>query len=76
MCTFATRIPGSKEEAKLEVVADRSGVSVFSDGSGYKGGVGAVAVLYRGREEKHMLRKFLGSEESILCSKLSYSGFH
>src|SRR5882724_561888 len=63
MCTFTTRIPGSKEEAKLEVVADRSEVSVFSDGSGHEGGVRAVAVLYRGGSEKHMLRKFLGSEE-------------
>jgi len=50
MHTFATCIPGSKEEAKLEVVADRSKVSVFSDGSRHEGGVGAAAVLYRGGE--------------------------
>ena len=63
MCTFTTCIPGSKEEEKLEAVADRSKVSVFSDGSGHEGGVGAATVFYRGREEKHVLRKFLGSKE-------------
>src|SRR5882724_4829309 len=62
--TFTTLIPGSKEEAMLEAVADRSEVSVFSDGSGHEGGIGAAAVLYRGQEEKHMLRKFMGSEET------------
>ena len=39
MHTFVTRIPGSKEEAKLEAAADRSEVSVFSDWSGHEGGV-------------------------------------
>jgi len=38
-------IPGSKEEAKLEVVGDRNEVSVFSDGSGHEGGISVVAVL-------------------------------
>jgi len=61
------RIPGSKEEAKLEAVADRSEVSVFSDGSGHEGGIGVVAVLYRGRTEKFPLRK------DTPCSKLSCS---
>jgi len=64
MHTFTTHIPGSKEEAKLEAVADRSEVSVFSDRSGHEGGIGALAVLYRGRAEKRMLRKFMGSEET------------
>src|SRR5882724_2122582 len=64
VCTFTTLIPGSKEEAMLEVAADRSEVSVFSDGSGHEGGIGAVAVLYRGGAEKHMLRKFMGSKET------------
>jgi len=64
------RIPGSKEEAKLEAVADRSEVLVFSDGSGHEGGIGVAAVLYRGGTEKHSLRKFLDSEERP-CSKLS-----
>jgi len=56
-------IPSSKEEAKLEAAADRSEVLVFSDGSGHGWGIGAVAVLYRGRAKKHLLRNFLGSEE-------------
>ena len=45
-------IPDSREEAKLAAVADRSEVSVFSDGSGYEGGISAAAVLYRGGEER------------------------
>jgi len=64
MRTFATCIPGSKEEAKLEAVVDRSEVSVFSNGSGHEGGVGAAAMLYRGGVEKHVLRKFMGSKET------------
>jgi len=43
--TFTVCIPDSREEAKLAAVADRSEVSVFSDGSGYEGGIGAAAVL-------------------------------
>jgi len=31
----------------LVAAADRSEVSVFSDGSGNEGGIGAAAVLYR-----------------------------
>jgi len=56
-------IPGPKEKAKLEVAADRSEILVFSDGLGHEGGISVVAVLYRGRAEKCLLRKFLGSEE-------------
>ena len=51
----------------MEAVADRSEVSVFSDGSGHEGGIGVVAVLYRGRTEKFPLRK------DTPCSKLSCS---
>jgi len=61
--TFMVCILDSKEEAKLVVAANRSEVSVFLDGSGHEGGIGAVAVLYRGGEEKCSLRKFLGSKE-------------
>src|SRR5882724_3587844 len=63
-CTFMVCIPGSKEEAKQEAVADCSEVSVFSEWSGHEGGIGVVAVLYRGSAEKCLLRKILGSEES------------
>ena len=73
MHAFTIRIPGSKEEAKLEVAADRSVVSVFSDGSGQEGGVGAAAVLYRGRAEKCMLRKFMYTS---IIHKLACHHFH
>src|SRR5882724_7522225 len=64
MHTFMICIPGSKEEAKFEAVADRSEVLVFSGRSGHEGAIGIVAVLYRGSTEKHSLRKFLDREES------------
>ena len=63
MLNFTVHIPDSKEEAKLEVVANRSEVTVFSDVLGHEGGIGMAAVLYKGREKKNSLRKFLGSED-------------
>jgi len=44
---FTFHMPDSKEEAKLEAVANRSKVTVFLDRSGHEGGIGVVAVLYR-----------------------------
>ena len=61
--TFMVCIPRSKEEAKQEAVADCSEGLVFSDGSGHEGGIGAVAVLYRGSAEKQSLMKFMGHKE-------------
>jgi len=55
-------------------VADRSEVLVFSDGSGHEGGVGAVAMLYRGRVEKCVLRKFMGSEETHMVFEAELLG--
>ena len=60
----------------MAVAADRSEVSVFSDGSGHEGGIRMVAVLYRGVEEKQLIRKFMGSEERHGIGKLSCPAFH
>jgi len=62
-CNFTIHISGSKEEAKQAAEADQSEVVVCSDGSGHEGGIGAVAVLYRGGTERQMLKKYLGGED-------------
>jgi len=67
-------IPDSREEAKLAAVANRSEVSVFLDGSGHEGSIGAAAVLYRGGEEKWSIRKFMGSEERHTVFKAELLG--
>ena len=72
--TFTVCIPGSKEEAKHEVAADCSEVSVFSDGLCHEGGIGVEAVLYRGGAEKQSLRKFLGSEDRHTMFEAEFLG--
>src|SRR5882724_6088924 len=62
-CTFIISIPGSKEEAKQEAATDCSEILVFLDGLGHKGGIGGVAVLYRGGAEKRSLWKHMGSKD-------------
>jgi len=62
-CTFMVCIPGSKEEAKQQAATDCSEISVFSDGLGHEGSIGAAAVLYRGGTEKWSLWKHMGSED-------------
>ena len=51
----------SKEQAKEEEEGDKSRVKVFMDGSGYKGQVGAVAVLYQDGVVRSRRRMRLGS---------------
>ena len=63
MHTFTVCIYDSNEGAKLEVAADRSEVSVFSDRLGLEGGISTAAVLYKDGEEKYSLRKFMSSKE-------------
>ncbi|KAF5392001.1 hypothetical protein D9757_003364 [Collybiopsis confluens] len=53
----------SKEEALRTLEEDNSEVQVFTDGSGYKGHVGAAAVLFRGGRERGVLRYRLGNED-------------
>ena len=56
-------IDGNKEEAVKRANEAREEIQIFTDGSGYNGGIGAAAVLRRpGRNDK-ILRYHLGSEK-------------
>jgi len=58
---FTVTIADSKEESIKQEAEDNSDVKIYTDGSGFEGNVGAVAVLYRkGSEEP----------EKILCFHL------
>lgn len=57
------KVAETKEEAVVMVKQDDAEVQCFSDGSGYKGGVGAASVLYRDRIEEEVLRYRLGSDQ-------------
>lgn len=57
------RIFEDEDEARKALQEDDADVKVFSDGSGYKGGVGAAAVMYEEEEETQTLRFRLGSED-------------
>ncbi|KAG5725032.1 hypothetical protein E4T56_gene12430 [Termitomyces sp. T112] len=60
---FSFHIPPSKETALMAIqrAHDKSRTSVYCDGSGFKGGIGASAVLYIDGEEVTSLRYHLGS---------------
>ena len=55
-------MPASREYVIEEVGETCADVRTYLDGSGIGGGIGAVAVLYRNREEKKVLRMHLGTE--------------
>lgn len=57
------RICDDKEEAIELLQLDDADTKAFGDGSGYKGGVGAAAILYRDGEEVKAVRYRLGSED-------------
>ncbi|KAJ3832988.1 hypothetical protein F5878DRAFT_513075, partial [Lentinula raphanica] len=52
----------NEREAMRALRLDEAEVQVFTDGSGFQGGVGAAAVLYRDGEEQRLLRYRLGVE--------------
>ncbi|KNZ82106.1 hypothetical protein J132_08289 [Termitomyces sp. J132] len=60
---FTTHIASSKEEALKAICLthDHTSTAIYCDGSGYKGSIGASAVLYVDNEERSSLRYFLGS---------------
>jgi len=62
-CIYKTRIAKDKNEAIREHKELRDAIQIFSDGSGYNGGIGAAAVLLREGQEPRTLRYHLGSDE-------------
>ena len=58
---LAIQIAGSKEVAKVKDLADETMIKVYMDGSGFKGSIGAVAVLYHNGVLKSRRRMLLGS---------------
>lgn len=64
---MVVRIAKDKETAIKEEADDTALIKIYSDGSGYKGGVGASAVMYRdgGRHGRttRSLTAYLGTEE-------------
>ncbi|KNZ76088.1 hypothetical protein J132_00241 [Termitomyces sp. J132] len=79
---FSTHILGSREEAleKVTEVFDRSCAAIFCNGSGYKGGVGALAVFYMDGEEISNLKFHLssGAEHIVYEAEIValYLGLH
>lgn len=59
---FSTSIGESRQEAIEYLRNLQADVQVFSDGSGFEGGIGAAAVLYRGFRPPKALRMHLGPD--------------
>jgi ribonuclease HI len=60
---WKTRIAKTKQSAIREQKELKDTIQIFSDGSGYEGGIGAAAVLIRNGQEPRMLRYHLGTDE-------------
>jgi len=58
--SFETRIESSKEAAIERAENDRAEVRIYTDGSGYGGGIGAAAVLLRAGKQARKLQFHLG----------------
>jgi len=56
-----TVIPENKDQAEARELNNEADIRVYSDGSGYEGGVGAAAVLYRGFRPVKALQYYLGT---------------
>lgn len=59
---FSIRIEGSKETAKEGAGASREDIQIFTDGSGYEGGIGAAATSWRRGRGERTLQLHLGSD--------------
>jgi ribonuclease HI len=55
-------IPDSKEEAKRLVENDAADIQIFTDGSGYEGGIGAAAILIRKDRPHRKMKYYLGRD--------------
>lgn len=60
---WQTHIASSKEEAIKEHEQLTDTIQVYSDGSGYKGQIGAAAVLFRAGKAPRTLRFHLGTDD-------------
>ncbi len=47
----------------MEKEEDNTGVKMFTDGSGYEGGIGALVVIYKGDEITEIRRFYLGTDK-------------
>ncbi|KAG1897855.1 uncharacterized protein F5891DRAFT_1191479 [Suillus fuscotomentosus] len=63
MNLWTTHIAGTKEEAIMEHEQLDELIQVYSDGSGYKGNIGAVAVLFRAGKPPRTLCYHLGTDK-------------
>ncbi|KAH8836120.1 hypothetical protein DL96DRAFT_1412149, partial [Flagelloscypha sp. PMI_526] len=62
---FKVVIPVSRKESKEMEEKDDADIKIASDGSGYEGGIGAAAVLWRsGKEGMAKLKLHLGDENT------------
>lgn len=62
-CPIEIVIGETAEEAEERERNNEADVQIYMDGSGYKGHIGAAAVLYRGMKKVKVLRKCVGPEE-------------
>ncbi|KAF7372603.1 hypothetical protein MVEN_00123200 [Mycena venus] len=62
---LTTKIAQTKDDAKdaMARITSRGGMCIFTDGSGFEGGVGSAAVAMRGEEVRAMRKKHLGDED-------------
>ena len=58
-------IANKKEEAVCDAQRANEDIQIFTDGSGYHGGIGAAAVLRRRGKREKILWYYLGSQEHV-----------
>lgn len=74
--SFNTHMAESREEACDLAIQqdDRLPIKVYCDGSGYEGGIGAAAVLYKGDRVHKTLRYYLGASEDHMVYEAEIVG--